>query len=49
MGAVLTDVKNFPSNFETFVEVLKEQSCLNGLVEHQLKVCKGVTTTELMG
>ena len=44
MGAVLTDVKNFPSNFETFMEVLKEQSCLNGLVEvieHQFKVCKG--------
>ena len=41
MGAVLTHVKNFPGNFETFMEVLKEQSCLNDLVEvieHQLEV-----------
>ena len=42
MGVVLTHVKNFPGNFETFMEVLKEQPCLNGLVEvieHQLEVC----------
>lgn len=41
VGAVLTHVKNFPGDFEAFVEVLNEQSCMKGLVEiieHQLEV-----------